>query len=245
MTELEDTKTYYVDLLLYQYINQTKARATIATLVEAALCDLLPKTIEQSFDLETAVGAQLDIIGEYIGLVRAIDTTIDRGIFTFQDDQNPAPVLYGFTDYEDPALNVEVLFKQYIDTTNVINVLNDDEYRILLKLKSITNRSNHSLYDINQIVFGLFGTDILVYDQLDMTLSYFVKSNISRIIKIAAEQKLLPKPMGVGINIFALDDPTKVWGFNDYRSDALYSVGFSSYLTGFADARVLNYNDRV
>lgn len=245
MTELEDTKNYYIELLLYQYINQPKARATIGALVDVALCDLLPKSINDAFDLETATGAQLDILGEYIGIQRAIDTTIDRGFFTFEDDQNPVTLLYGLTDYRDPGLNADVLFKQYIDSSNVINTLDDDEYRILLKLKSIVNRSNNSLYEINSILFELFGSDILVYDQLDMTISYFVKTSIARIIDIASEQKLLPRPMAVGLNVFALDDPAKVWGFNDYRKDSIFLVGFSDYVTGFVDAKLLNYNNKV
>jgi hypothetical protein len=101
------------------------------------------------------------------------------------------------------------------------------------------------MYEISDILYGFFGTDIILYDQLDMSLFYFVKSTISKIILITASQNILPKPMGVEISIFSLDDPSLAWGFNDYQSAALYEIGFSDYSTGYSNARFLNYNDRV
>jgi hypothetical protein len=245
MTDIQTTKEYYVDLLLYQYNNLPKAKATIDLLVGAILVDLLPKDIETAFDLETAIGSQLDIIGEYIGLNRVINATITRDYFTFEDEQNNAAELFGFTNYTDPLLNAEVVLNAYIDASRITSALNDSEYRILLKLKSIINRSNNSMYEISDILYGFFGTDIILYDQLDMSLFYFVKSTISKIILIAASQNILPKPMGVEISIFSLDDPSLAWGFNDYQSAALYEIGFSDYSTGYSNARFLNYNDRV
>lgn len=245
MTDLQTTKDYYVDLLLYQYNNKPKAKATIDLLVDAILVDLLPKDIETAFDLETAIGAQLDIIGEYIGLNRVINNTITRDYFTFEDEQNNASDLFGFTDYTNPLLNAEVVLNAYIDASRITSALNDLEYRILLKLKSIINRSNNSMYEISTILYGFFGTDIILYDQLDMSLFYFVKSSISKIILIAYEQKILPKPMGVQLSIFSLDDPSLVWGFNDYQTESQFEIGFSDYIDGYSNAVLLNYNDRV
>lgn len=125
MTDIQTTKEYYVDLLLYQYNNLPKAKKTIELLVDAVLVDLLPKDIEAAFDLETAIGAQLDIIGEYIGLNRVINTTITRDYFTFEDEQNVADDLFGFTDYTDTLLNAEVVFNAYIDASRITSALND------------------------------------------------------------------------------------------------------------------------
>ena len=61
---------YYSNLLILQYHNKPKARSTIE-----ATTSLLPDDIIQDvingFDINTAVGAQLDILGEYIGLDRS------------------------------------------------------------------------------------------------------------------------------------------------------------------------------
>lgn len=244
-TDLESTIEYYKDLLLYQYINQPNARAIIGLLVSQSLIDLLPLELDRAFDIETATGPQLDIIGEYIGVSRVINTTLSRDYFTFEDSQNPATSLYGFTDYLDTILNANVTFYEYVDTSKITSSLIDSEYRILLKLKSLCNMSNNSLSKINEILYEFFGTDITVFDQLDMTMSYFVKSNISRIISIANNQNLLPKPAGVFLSVFTSIDVTKLWGLNDYIGSSYYTTGFSNYTSGFVDSIILDYTDRI
>ena len=66
---MSKTDSYYSNLLILEYHNKPKAKATIEATV-----DLLPDTLIQEvangFDLNTAVGKQLDILGEYVGLSR-------------------------------------------------------------------------------------------------------------------------------------------------------------------------------
>lgn len=71
---LEEVNQYYTDLLIMQYKDKPKAIATIGTTIEAVLMDQLPLTLQDAFDIETAVGAQLDILGKYIGVNRRILT---------------------------------------------------------------------------------------------------------------------------------------------------------------------------
>lgn len=60
---------YYSNLLILQYHNKPKAKATIEAVVNL-LPDELIQEVTNGFDLETAVGKQLDILGEYIGTDR-------------------------------------------------------------------------------------------------------------------------------------------------------------------------------
>lgn len=65
---------YYADLLIIQYKGKPKAYATIQTLVEPVVMDQLPAQIQDAFNLtgaDTAVGAQLDILGKYAGVTRS------------------------------------------------------------------------------------------------------------------------------------------------------------------------------
>lgn len=84
-TDLDNMIEYYKDLLLYQYINASRARATIGLLVTQALVDDLPIEMQDSFDVDTAIGPQLDIIGEYVGLSR---------LYLGQDDTEYRKVIY-------------------------------------------------------------------------------------------------------------------------------------------------------
>ena len=243
-TTLETTIEYYKDLLLYQYINLPKARAVIGLLVSQALVDLLPVEMSAAFDLETAVGPQLDIIGEYIGFDRNVKINVARDYFNLDNYVSYTSDPFGMTDYTQPDLNSNCSFYNYINSYSQAS-LNDSEYRVLLKLKAAMNISNFSLYEIVEIMNDAFGIDVVVLDGCNMKMSYFVADSISRIATIARDEGLLPKPMGVGIAyLYSLIDPKKLWGFASYLRDTGATVGFSSY-SAWADAELLGYLDRI
>jgi hypothetical protein len=246
-TDLETSIEYYKDLLLYQYINQPKARQTIGLLVSQALVELLPVEINKAFDLETAVGPQLDIIGEYIGLDRVVDAIIVRDYFTLDDYTSPLTTgAFGFTDYNVPTQNATASMYLYVFFDTPTNSLEDTEYRLLLKLKSYLNSSLLSIYEINTALSDLFGANsVFCADQTDMSLSYFVSEELSRIVQIAYNEALLPKPMGVLISgLFSFSSVDDLWGLTNYNSDSGSTIGFSSY-TAWADATMLDYNNRI
>lgn len=47
-----------------------KARATVELLADVVIADQLPITLQDSFNLESALGVQLDVIGKYMGVTR-------------------------------------------------------------------------------------------------------------------------------------------------------------------------------
>lgn len=245
MTDLETTIEYYKELLLYQYINATKARATIDTLIRQAVCDLLPIAVRDAFDIETAVGDQLDVLGEYIGFSRVVPIKIERDYFSLDDYVTPDTDAIGFTDYETTD-NSQASWYLYVFANNSWSTLEDSEYRLMLKLKAILNASQNTFSEIASLLYDFFGTQILFGDQLDMTISYFVLSDIERIITIAYDVGMLPKPMGVLISgVFSVAETDKVWGFTDYLYDTGYDTGFSNFESGFSDGILLNYLDKV
>lgn len=77
---------YYAGLLILQYRGSPNAYATIQTLVGPEIMDQLPTQVQDAFNLPTAVGKQLDILGKYIG--------ISRNGFNFS-----GPVTLDDTDY--------------------------------------------------------------------------------------------------------------------------------------------------
>jgi hypothetical protein len=246
MTDVDNTIEYYKDLLLYQYINQPNARATVGLLCSQAIVDLLPIEINKAFNINTAIGPQLDILGEYIGLNRVINAPVLRDYFSFDDYVFPRVNAIGFTDYTDLTLNANASVYEYITSNYSLTTLSDAEYRILLKLKLLSNMSQNCLYEVNEILYEVFGNDVVVFDQFDMTISYFVKNEISRIMGIALSQNLLPKPMAVLISgLFGLDIISSLWGLTDYTRVSWSTIGFSDYATGFEDSTVLDYTDRI
>jgi hypothetical protein len=246
MTELETTIEYYKELLLYQYINQPKARATVGLLVSQALVDLLPKYLRESFDIETATGPQLDILGEYVGFNRVVKSLIPRRYFKLDDYESPLGNPAGFSDYTDRTINADGSMYDYFIARTSTYTLDDSEYRILLKLKICLNTSENTLYAINQLLYDFFGTDIILGDQRDMSFSYLINGTIARIIEIALNEGLLPKPMGVLISgVVSLTDPAKAWRLSDYTFDYQTTVGFSDYGAALPDSEMVDYVNRI
>lgn len=79
---------YYADLLILQYKTQPKARATISALTEKVIADGLLLDVINGFDLLTAEGKQLDILGKYIGLSRNVKKEVSSpATVILTDDQ--------------------------------------------------------------------------------------------------------------------------------------------------------------
>jgi hypothetical protein len=65
---------YYLDLLIMQYKNKPRAEQHLTTLIQVALIDLMSNILRDCFDIETAEGKQLDMIGKYVGADRRVQT---------------------------------------------------------------------------------------------------------------------------------------------------------------------------
>lgn len=66
----EQLYEYYAKLLILQYIKLPKAYATVYASVIPFIMNQMPKAVNDAFNIETAVGQQLDWIGKYVGVSR-------------------------------------------------------------------------------------------------------------------------------------------------------------------------------
>jgi|GEM_PF-1796572 hypothetical protein len=105
----------------------------------------------------------------------------------------------GLTDYSDLSINANATFYGYGQATVQINSLADPAYRIVLQLRALVNTSDGTLPSINKALATLFPKLIYIVDNQNMTLTYYVASTIT--VPPAVLALVLPKPMGVGINI--------------------------------------------
>lgn len=201
----QDIKDYYANLLIIQYRNLPNARGTIESLVGESYADGISLDVLNAFDLETAVGQQLDILGKYIGLSRQVN----------------------------------------IFLPNQTTRLNDDDYRTLLELKLITNNGRASTGEIKKSLYELFPDTIRVYDNRDMSYTYFVSDTLQDLMKVIVSEELLPLPMSVDYRlIFVSKDVTKFFGFSNYTGINNNPNGFTRYSQGFRNY-FLRYKDRL
>jgi hypothetical protein len=105
----------------------------------------------------------------------------------------------GLTDSTNQATNQNATFYGYGQTNYSINSLTDAAFRVALILRSIVNTSDGTLSSIMTLLNTLFPGQILLVDNQNMTLTYYVSSALS--LTGASLASLLPKPMGVGITV--------------------------------------------
>lgn len=67
----DEIRDYYANLLIVQYLGKAKAYATIQALVTMVIMNQLPDQVQNAYDIGTAVGVQLDVLGKYAGVVRS------------------------------------------------------------------------------------------------------------------------------------------------------------------------------
>ncbi len=194
MPDVTDTIQYYVERLLWEY-QKPKAQQTIAILVKQALMDGVAWSVQDGFDLNTAVGAQLDTLGKYVGLPRSIGSPTPLPFFGFVDYLRGNPQNEnGLTDYGSGINNLGV-FYDYGYNKRAATDLGDVAYYYMLLFKLRLNVGDMTLYGIQQALQDVFSGAVRVVDNADMTLDYFVGSNL--VIPEGVLVPYLPKPMGV------------------------------------------------
>lgn len=79
--DLATLTTYYASLLAYQYRGKPNASNQIRLWAKQATADYFAGQLLTCFDLDLAVGTQLDVLGKYVGVSRRVGVVIDRPYF--------------------------------------------------------------------------------------------------------------------------------------------------------------------
>lgn len=155
-----DVIDYYVNLLIMQYHNKPKAQNTIFALVEPVVMNLLPQQVMNGYDIGTASGVQLDVLGEYTGVTRT-------GV----------------------GPNGQI-------------TLDDSDFTRFIQLAIVNNSNNSTLFAIQELLHTYFDQEIIVFDHMNMRMSYFVASDSvdSDLATLFVVEGKLPKPLGVQLS---------------------------------------------
>ena len=189
MTTVDDLTAYYKNLLIKQYHDKTKAMGTVDTLVRNTLADWVYEDVRDAFDVETAVGVQLDTLAKYVGLIRG-------------------------------SLLVQT----------------DDNLRFLLKMKIIQNISDHTYKTIDDYMVVYFSDVVEIYDNLNMTIDFYFPLTIIDTMVQAYAINALPRPLGVGILLWAIFNPNGDFGYSFGAAGAsdpfINGYGYQTYEGG-------------
>lgn len=172
----QELRVYYSDLLILQYKGKPKAEGTVQAFVDTVISGQLPLAVQNAFNIDTAIGAQLDVIGKYAGVTRSGNS------------------------FSGPM------------------VLNDEDYRKIIKLKIIQNNSGSSLSEIQDLLAQYFQGLIRVFDYKDMSMSYYVSAEFGsqQLVEFFINKGLLPVPMAVGLGSTIYHPDLKFFSFSNY-----------------------------
>lgn len=193
-TGIANVEEYYANLLIIQYRNKPKARATIKLGADLYLSDGLVWDIGNVLDIDTAIGAQLDLIGKILGQSRNIPgLVIDKPFFSFEKED-----AYGFSTADELS---EGYWKNYRNSVGSVYNLSDYSYRILLKFKAMYNVRRASMAFMYDMYYRAFGNEIKMINNQDLTVTYEVSNNYSEAVAAALHLKLIEPCMGVDYSI--------------------------------------------
>ncbi len=148
----------------------------------------LANNFETYFDLDSAVGAQLDVLGGIIGVSRTVN---------FQPTPYQIVSVMGVTQTISPS-----------------PTLNDDMYRLLLCAKILRNTWDGTIPSLYKMWSALFADAYLIIkDNQDMTMNALIIGLSSQTQRdLISHGYIIPKPQGVQINYSYSANPYFAYG---------------------------------
>lgn len=167
------------------------------------------------YDLDTAEGMQLDVVGQWVGFGRNVLAPLVGVYFAF--------------DEEGVGFDQGVWFTSGDPTEGLVS-LDDPTYRIMLKAKISSNYWDGSLAQLQQIFADFFavspGTYAFVIDNFDMTMTIGISGVIPGIIfqSLFLRTQIPLPPAAVQSNVLiTTEDGAPIFGFD---MDNEYIGGF-------------------
>ncbi len=202
MAELTD----YNALITSEHSDKPRFMATIAALVQPLVDQMnVLESMPGKFDLDNAVGVQLDDVGLWVGVSRRIRTPLTGIYFSFDIDG------LGFG---------QGIWKGPFDPGTGLTVLDDDTYRLVIRAKIGANHWDGTLEQSVAILNSIFDADthVFIEDHQDMSMTIGISGKVPSAVFLAllAGGYIPLKPEGVRVNytIVTTVDGAPMFGFD-------------------------------
>ena len=189
----------YLNRVPSQHRNKPKFRATLeASLSPFVQFGNLMESVPSLYDVDTAIGSQLDVVGEWVGVTRVIKSAIEG-------------VYFALDDTADVGFDSGIWRGAYDPISGIVS-LDDDTYRTLIKLKILANMwdgTAEKAYSSWQSVFnGEQG--IVIEDHQDMSITIGITGlDMTPAQKGLFSKQISPfKPAGVRISTYFVPSET-------------------------------------
>lgn len=125
--------------------------------------------------------------------------------------------------------------------------LDDADFLSFIQFAIVKNSAGSSMYDIVTLLNQFFPGQILVFDHLNMTMTYVISGEIGslNLVLLMIAQGLLPVPMAVGLAVVYVPIAPNVFGFSTYEEEANNSTPFNTYENYNLTWHWLDYSDVI
>ncbi len=227
------TREYYESLITSEYRLAPKFKKMVGEMTRYGVAtDTASESFLKSFDVDTAEGDQLDMLGEIVGISRTLDfeppegSTLDiicPNATEMKADSDPS--IYKIYQMPTPAqmantgvvLSVIMTGGEAADVSGVFRV-NDDTYRKMVKSRIIQNiwrGDPRTLYEMWETLYP--GGSIQIQDLQDMTYNVVIIGDFSVLeVELIKRGILIPKPEGVRVYIVTVvgTDGIPIFSYN-------------------------------
>lgn len=151
-------------------------------------------------DVETAIGAQLDVIGRIVGQSRTIANASPFVFFGYLDGVTPDASIGSFGDNANAATGER--YRSEEESTAGDVELADPEFRLFIKARILKNHTNGTNNEIIEALVLLSETQNFDYIESKMQVDVNFWGTISSTtLDLLQSFDLLPRPAGVGLTI--------------------------------------------
>ncbi|WP_241300982.1 DUF2612 domain-containing protein [Burkholderia cenocepacia] len=198
--------TEYTELITSEHSHKPRFMAVVATLVQPLVDQMnLIESMPGKFDLDVAVGDQLDTLGVWVGVSRKIRTPLTGIYFSF----DIAGLGFDQGTWKGP-----------FDPDTGLTVLDDDTYRLVIRAKIGANHWDGTLEQSAAILNSIFDTDthVFIEDHQDMSMTIGIAGKVppATFLALLSGGYIPLKPEGVRVNytVVTTVDGSPLFGFD-------------------------------
>lgn len=208
--------TAYTGLITSQHADKPKFVAMIGGVAQCFVDQQSGlKGFVPAFDLDQAVGAQLDILGAWVGITRNVSTSISGVYFAF----------------DTPGVGFDQgVWRGPFDPADGIVRLDDETFRLLIRAKIAANKWDGTIKSAASILESIFGEEIYIFieDNQDMSMTVGISGKLpsALLLAIFGGGYIPLKPASVLVNYVTTSvDGDAIFGFD---VENRYISGFDS-----------------
>ena len=163
----------YLGRITGEHSDKPKFMATLRAVLQP-IVDVInaAERLPADFDLDVAVGIQLDIVGQWVGATRYVSTSL-TGVYFALDTEG-----VGFD---------QGVWQGRFDPDNGVSALDDETFRMLIRARIAANHWDGTLGTSKAIYSHIFGGDTRVFieDNQDMSMTVGIAGRPPNAIEIA------------------------------------------------------------